>query len=44
MQPELAYAVLEIPDPSALDDTFADIIGLQRGAQQLNSVYHVGTQ
>ena len=31
MQPELAYAVLEIPDPSALDDTFAGIIGLQRG-------------
>lgn len=31
MQLELAYAVLEIPDPSVLEHTFADIIGLQRG-------------
>jgi len=31
VQPELAYAVLEIPDPATLDHTFAEVIGLQHG-------------
>jgi 2,3-dihydroxybiphenyl 1,2-dioxygenase len=31
VQPELAYAVLEIPEPSSLNHTFAEVIGLQPG-------------
>ena len=29
---ELAYVVLEVPDPSTLDELFGSVVGLQRGA------------